>query len=58
MKQSRTIIAIGGGEIGRLLPNGTHAPTSTLLIEQEIVRRAKKPTPRLLFIPTATDDHT
>ncbi len=43
----KKIIAIGGGEIGDL---------DTLLIDKEIVRLAGKRKPRVLFIPTASND--
>ncbi len=41
------IIAIGGGDVG---------VGETLPIDRELVRLAGKPNPRLLFIPTASDD--
>lgn len=47
MKQQK-IIAIGGGDIRK---------GQTLSIDQEIVRLANKANPKLLFIPTASDDH-
>ena len=43
------IVAIGGGDI---------RTGQTLIIDQEIVRLANKAHPELLFIPTASDDHT
>lgn len=46
------IVAIGGGETGR------HDPIArTTAIDKEIVRLAGKPTPRFLFIPTASAGH-
>jgi dipeptidase E len=42
------IVAIGGGDI---------RTGQTLFIDQEIVRIANKAHPKLLFIPTASDDH-
>jgi dipeptidase E len=41
------IVAIGGGEIGEL---------ETLPIDKKIVRLAKKKKPKVLFIPTASND--
>jgi dipeptidase E len=41
------IIAIGGGEIG---------DSDTLLIDRKIVRLAKRNKPKVLFIPTASND--
>ena len=52
MKREPTIIAIGGGEMGR---PGTKR--ETLLIDKEIVRLAGKKKPTLLFLPTASGDH-
>jgi dipeptidase E len=43
----KTIVAIGGGEIGA---------RETLPIDREIIRLSKKKNPRLLFIPTASSD--
>lgn len=45
--QHGPIITIGGGSMKK---------GETLAIDKEIVRLAKKPHPRLLFIPTASDD--
>ncbi len=45
------VIAIGGGSIHR--PKNKPATT---LIDQEIVKMAKKKHPRVLFIPTASED--
>jgi dipeptidase E len=42
------IVAIGGGEIGR--------PGETTELDAEVVRLAEKPSPRLVFLPTATCD--
>lgn len=52
MKRIPTIIAIGGGEMGR---PGTKR--ETMCIDEEIVRRTGKKKPKLLFVPTASDDH-
>lgn len=45
------IIAIGGGEIGRL-----GYPVETTRIDREIIRLTGKKNPRLLFVPTASSD--
>jgi len=45
------IIAIGGGEIGR-----PGYPVETTSIDEEIIRLSGKDKPKLLFIPTATND--
>src|SRR3989338_6443304 len=45
------IIAIGGGEIGR-----PGYPAETLAIDTEIIKLSGKNHPRLLFLPTASDD--
>lgn len=45
------IIALGGGEIGR-----PGFPVETTAIDEEIIRLSGKNRPRLLFIPTATND--
>lgn len=42
-----TIVAIGGGEISEF---------STLMIDKEIVNMANKENPKVLFIPTASND--
>lgn len=47
----RTIIAIGGGKI--MVPHGLPETTA---IDQEIVRSAGAAAPRLLFVPTASND--
>lgn len=46
-----TIVAIGGGEIGR-----PGYPVETTTIDRHIIELAKKRRPRLLFIPTASHD--
>ena len=55
-----TIVAIGGGEIGRKkkLADGTIKtyPIETTPIDQEIIRLSGKKNPKLLFIGTASDD--
>lgn len=45
------IVAIGGGEIGR---PGTKI--ETLKIDKEIITLSGKKNPKLLFIPTASND--
>ena len=46
----KKIIAIGGGENGRLLEDGTFAPYNTQKIDQEIVKLSEKENPHFLFI--------
>jgi dipeptidase E len=58
------IIAIGGGEIGR--PKSPNAggssngfyPVETLSIDKEIISLSGKKHPKLLFVPTASNDST
>ncbi len=45
------IVAIGGGEIGR-----PGKPVETTLIDKEIISLSNKKHPRVLFLPTASDD--
>ena len=56
----KTIIAVGGGEIGRtkIFPDGSSCvmPIETTKIDEFIVKSAKKPKPSMLFIGTATQD--
>lgn len=47
MTVNKAIVAIGGGELRK---------NETLLIDKEIVSLAKKKSPKLLFIPTASSD--
>lgn len=47
MTVNKVIVAIGGGEFRK---------NETLLIDKEIVSLAKKQSPKLLFIPTASSD--
>lgn len=47
----RTIVAIGGGEIGR-----PGYPVETTTIDKEIIRITGKVSPKVLFIPTASSD--
>ena len=54
---SRKIIAIGGGEIGRPREHGDgHYPVETTPIDKEILRLANSKSATLLFIPTASND--
>lgn len=46
----KIIVAIGGGENGRILDDGTKAPYDTELIDKEIVKLTKKANPNFLFI--------
>lgn len=50
-----TIIAIGGGEMGRPKEGGFY-PKETTKIDKEIITQTKKTNPKLLFIPTASSD--
>lgn len=50
------IIAIGGGEIGGVLPSGEVLPKETVSIDKEILKLTGKKKPKLLFIPTASND--
>lgn len=47
----KKIVAIGGGEIGK-----PGFPIETTKIDKEIIRLTGKKNPRLLFIPTASED--
>ncbi|MGB1800600.1 MAG: Type 1 glutamine amidotransferase-like domain-containing protein, partial [Gammaproteobacteria bacterium] len=49
----RNIIAIGGGKI--MVPE--HRQAQTLLIDEAIVQQAKRKSPKVLFIPTASEDN-
>jgi dipeptidase E len=51
-----TVIALGGAEIGDILPNGTLKPVTSEKTHLEILARTKKKHPRVLYIPTAIDD--
>ncbi|MCK5061315.1 Type 1 glutamine amidotransferase-like domain-containing protein [Candidatus Parcubacteria bacterium] len=50
------IIALGGGEIGKLHENGGFYPVETTPIDKEIIIQTGKKNPKLLFIPTASSD--
>jgi len=50
------IIALGGGEIGRPHENGGFYPVETTSIDKEIIKQTGKSNPKLLFIPTASND--
>ena len=51
------IIAIGGGEIGGAKPDGSGLFDENITsISKEILHLTGKPSPRLLFIPTASND--
>ena len=47
---SKKIVAIGGGENGRISSKGTQKPYETKEIDQEIVRLTGKKNPKLLFL--------
>jgi len=49
----RNIIAIGGGKI--MVP--AHREAQTLSIDQSIVQQVKRKSPKVLFIPTASEDN-
>lgn len=49
-KKAKKIVAIGGGENGRISSNGEQKPYETLEIDQEIVRLSEKENPKLLFL--------
>lgn len=49
------LLLIGGGEIGSPRVDGTFRPLETLTIDQHFVDSIGKKNPRLLFIPTATE---
>ena len=51
-----TIIALGGGEIGRPREGGGRYPVETAGIDREILARSGRTRPRVLFIPTASGD--
>ena len=46
----KKIVAIGGGENGRMLSDGTFAPYNTKEIDEEIVKLTNKEKPNFLFI--------
>ena len=46
----RTIVAIGGGENGRILEDGSYAPYETELIDKEIIKLTGKEKPNFLFL--------
>jgi dipeptidase E len=51
------IVAIGGGEMGRPREDGSgNYPVETTPIDMEIIKLTGKPNPKLLFIPTASND--
>lgn len=52
MTKQPTIIAIGGGSL-----TGMNTPASTQSIDRAILEAARVKKPRVLFIPTASNDH-
>lgn len=56
----KTIIAIGGGEMGRIkmLPDGTavKTPIETMKIDQFLVKSSGKKHPHMIFLGTASND--
>lgn len=55
MNIEKKIVAIGGGENGRILEDGTKAPYNTVEIDKEIVRLTNKDKPNFLFINHAME---
>lgn len=53
---SRKIIAIGGGENGRLKSNGIHTPYETKQIDMEIINITGKQSPNFLFLGHSQND--
>jgi len=51
-----TVVALGGAEIGDVLPDGTLNPVTSEKTHIEILARTKRKHPRVLYIPTAIDD--
>ena len=47
---SRKIVAIGGGENGRIKSNGTYSPYETKQIDMEIINITGKKHPNFLFL--------
>ena len=47
---SKKIVAIGGGENGRIMEDGNYAPYETETIDKEIIRLTKKEKPNFLFL--------
>lgn len=58
---NKVLIAIGGGEIGRVktLPDGSirQCPVETMAIDQEIIKYTNKTNPSLLVVGTASHDN-
>lgn len=50
---TKKIVAIGGGENGRILENGVQAPYETQQIDEEIIKLTGKKNPNFLFIAHA-----
>lgn len=46
----RKIVAIGGGENGRILEDGTYADYETEIMDREIIRLTGKEKPNFLFL--------
>jgi dipeptidase E len=61
MTMIKKIVAIGGGDVGRIkiMPDGTekNIPNETIFIDKELIRLSGKETPKLLFIGAAQDDN-
>ncbi len=50
---SKKIVAIAGGENGRILEDGTYAPYETEIMDKEIIKITGKKTPNFLFLAHA-----
>ena len=50
MKMSKKIVAIGGGENGRIDSNGEQKPYETFEIDKEIIRLTRKEHPNFLLL--------
>lgn len=50
------IVAIGGGRLGQIWPDGVREPYETPQIDQTIVALANRSTPHLLFLAHAQTD--
>ena len=56
MAENIHLILIGGGDIGTLQSNNTYAPSETTIIDNYFVSLINKNKPRILFLPTATEN--
>ena len=51
-----TVVALGGAEIRDVLPDGTLNPVASEKTHIQILARTRKKHPKVLYIPTATED--